>query len=153
MQLNKILLAGAVALALAAPLAVDAKKASGAKTFPISAQNGSGETGTVTLTPDGSDKTTVTVALTGAPAAAQPAHIHPGSCAKLDPAPKYPLTNVVGGKSTTIVDVSLASLTSGTFAVNVHKSTEDLKDYVACGDLASAGSAMKAMPMASASPM
>jgi Cu/Zn superoxide dismutase len=152
MQLNKILFAGAVALALAAPLAVDAKKSS-AKTFPIAAQNGSGETGTVTLTPDGSDKTTVTVALTGAPAAAQPAHIHPGTCAKLDPAPKYPLTNVVNGKSTTTVDVAMSSLTSGTFAVNVHKSPEDLKDYVACGDLATAGSMMKAMPMASPSPM
>jgi hypothetical protein len=152
MQFNKILLAGAVALALAAPLAVDAKKSAG-ETFPIAAQNGSGETGTVTLTADGSDKTTVTVALTGAPADAQPAHIHPGSCAKLDPAPKYPLTNVVAGKSTTTVDASLASLTSGSFAVNVHKSTADLKDYVACGDLAKAGSSMKAMPMASASPM
>ncbi len=152
MQLNKILLAGIVALALAAPLAVDAKKSS-AKTFPIAAQNGSGESGTVTLTPDGADKTTVTVALTGAPAGPQPAHIHPGSCAKLDPAPKYPLTNVVGGKSTTTVDVAIASLTAGTFAVNVHKSPDDLKDYVACGDLAVAGSTMKAMPMASASPM
>jgi Cu/Zn superoxide dismutase len=152
MQLNKILLTGVVALALAAPLAVDAKKSS-AKTFPIAAQNASGETGTVTLTPDGSDKTTVTVALTGAPAAAQPAHIHPGTCAKLDPAPKYPLTNVVDGKSTTTVDVAMSALTTGTFAVNVHKSTDDLKDYVACGDLATAGSMMKAMPMASASPM
>jgi Cu/Zn superoxide dismutase len=154
---NRIFIAGAMALAFAIPLAAQAKK-SDSKTYPLAAQNASGETGSVTLTPDG-DKTMVSVTLKGAPADAQPAHIHPGTCAKLDPAPKYPLSNVVGGKSMTTVDAPIASLTGGGFAVNVHKSTTDLKDYVACGDLASAGSMMKtdsmksgAMPAATSSP-
>jgi Cu/Zn superoxide dismutase len=133
MQFNRIVLAAAAALFIAAPLVANAKAES--KTYPISAQNGSGETGSVTLTAAGADSTVVSVSLTGAPAAAQPAHIHPGSCANLNPAPKYPLGNLVSGKSTTTVPASLASLTAGGFAVNVHKSTDDLKDYVACGDL------------------
>jgi hypothetical protein len=103
-------------------------------TVPIKAQNGSGETGTATLTPQG-DKTKVEVTLNGGPAAAQPAHIHEGSCAKLDPKPKYPLENVTGGKSSTVLPVSVSALTSGTYAINVHKSAEDLKTYVACGDI------------------
>ncbi len=82
---NKIVLTGAIALALITPLVASAKSAS--KTYPLAPQNGSGEKGTVTLTADG-DKTIVAVALTGAPASAQPAHIHPGSCANLNPAPK-----------------------------------------------------------------
>jgi Cu/Zn superoxide dismutase len=139
MKVRNILIASAAALCIAAPAFADDMGApkTDAKTFKIAAQNGSGETGTVTLKPDGDDATTVTVTLTGAPAAAQPAHIHPGTCAKLDPAPKFPLTNVVDGKSTTTVKETVAKLTAGGFAVNVHKSTDDLKDYVACGDLAS----------------
>jgi lipoate-protein ligase B len=60
----------------------------------------------------------------------------------------------MNGKSTTTVDATLASLTAGGFAVNVHKSPDDLKDYVACGDLGMAAmSGMKSMmPAATASP-
>jgi Cu/Zn superoxide dismutase len=141
MKAHTILLASAAALAIAAPAFADmGAPKTGSKTFKIAAQNGSGETGTVTLKPDG-DATTVTIALTGAPASAQPAHIHTGTCAKLDPAPKFPLTNVVAGKSTTTVKEPIAKLTAGGFAVNVHKSTDDLKDYVACGGLVSANMA------------
>jgi hypothetical protein len=31
--------------------------------------------------------------------------------------------------------VTLADLTSGMFAINVHKSTSDLGTYVSCGDI------------------
>jgi Cu/Zn superoxide dismutase len=137
MKLSNVLLASAAALAIAAPVFADDMSATKTEAFKIVAQNGSGESGTVTLKADGDDATTVTVALKGAPASAQPAHIHPGTCAKLDPAPKFPLTNVVDGKSTTTVKEPIAKLTAGGFAVNVHKSTDDLKDYVACGDLVS----------------
>jgi len=140
MKLRNILIASAAALCIVAPAFADemgGAMKTDAKTFKIAAQNGSGETGTVTLKPDGVDATTVIVKLTGGPSAAQPAHIHPGTCAKLDPAPKFPLTNVVDGKSTTTVKETVAKLTAGGFAVNVHKSTDDLKDYVACGDLTS----------------
>ena len=145
--------AGAIALVLATPLAVSAKKPA-STTYPLAAQNASGEKGTVSLTADG-DKTIVTVALTGAPAEAQPAHIHTGTCANLNPAPKYPLTSLTNGKSTTTIAAPLASLTGGGFAVNVHKSADDLKDYVACGDLATTSGSMAPhamMPAATSSP-
>jgi hypothetical protein len=104
------------------------------KTFKLHAQNSSGESGTATLDQKG-DSLTVKLSLTGG-SGEQPAHIHKGTCAKLDPKPAYPLTTVADGKSeTTLTTVKLSTLTSGTYAINVHKSTTDLKDYVACGDL------------------
>lgn len=102
---------------------------------PLKAQNDSGERGTVKLTPMG-DKTKVEVSLRGEPkGAAQPAHVHEGTCAQLDPKPKYPLNNIVNGKSTTEVPAKIEELTDGSMAVNVHKSGDDIKTYVACGDL------------------
>jgi hypothetical protein len=83
---------------------------SGGRVFALDAQNSSGEHGTVALKPRG-DKTVVEIHLIGAPTTAQPAHVHLGSCAKL---------------------------VAGTMAVNVHKSADDLKTYVACGDLTAA---------------
>jgi Cu/Zn superoxide dismutase len=104
-------------------------------TVPIKAQNDSGEIGSATLTQKGSD-VLVTLTLTGGSTDPQPAHIHLGTCAKLDPAPKYPLSNVADGKSvTTVKGVNLTDLETGAFAINVHKSTSDLKTYVACGDI------------------
>ena len=104
-------------------------------TVTMNAQNGSGESGTATLTQT-ADGVQVVISLTNGPAAAQPAHVHPGTCAKLNPAPQYPLTSVESGKSTTVVKgVTLQQLTSGTFAINVHKSTSDLGTYVSCGDI------------------
>ena len=105
---------------------------SGPVTVQLGEQNKSGETGTVTLTPQGS-KTQVVLQMKGAPADAQPAHIHDGTCASLDPKPRIPLQNVVNGKSTTTLDMPMAEVKKG--AVNVHKSASDLKTYVACGDL------------------
>ena len=105
------------------------------RVYALAAQNGSGELGTVTLTSVG-NKTRVDIALAGAPAGvSQPAHIHDGSCAKLNPQPHYPLATVLDGISTSLVDVPMAQLTAGGFAVNVHKSTSDIPAYVACGDL------------------
>lgn len=129
---SPVALAAVLALALAAPAALAADDA--AVKVPIKAQNNSGETGTATLTADG-NKTRVEIALSGAPATAQPAHVHDGSCAKIDPKPKYPLTSVVNGKSTTTLDVPLAQLSGGNLAINVHKSAAELTAYVACGDI------------------
>jgi len=104
-------------------------------TVNISAQNASGESGTATLTPQGT-KTQVMIKLTGAPAGTQqPAHIHDGSCASLDAKPRLPLQNVVDGSSTTTLDMKLSDIMSKGGAINVHKSTADLKTYVACGDV------------------
>jgi hypothetical protein len=102
-------------------------------TAKLGEQNKSGETGTVTLTPQGGNKTQVVLEIKGAPAEAQPAHIHDGTCAAIDPKPRIPLQNVVNGKSTTVLDMPMSTVAKG--AVNVHKSASDLKTYVACADL------------------
>ena len=121
-------------LACAAPVAAQMTNGT-VVTVTMSAQNGSGEDGSATLTQT-ADGVVVLITLKNAPAADQPAHIHPGTCANLNPAPKYPLTNVANGTSRTIVKgVTLRQLTSGMFAINVHKSTSDLGTYVSCGDI------------------
>ena len=123
--------AGAALLALGLPVtAADPAH----HVYALGTQSNSGELGTVTLTAEG-QKTRVEIAIANAPAGPQPAHIHQGTCAKLDPKPKYPLTSVVDGLSSTTVDVPMAELIKGGLAVNVHKSTSDLPTYVACGDL------------------
>ena len=113
-------------------------------TVPLKPQNGSGESGTATLadTPAGLK---VVISLKGAPAGPQPAHIHMGSCAHLNPTPKYPLSMVVAGKSTTVVKGITISQLLGKTAINVHKSPTDIATYVACGDIAK--SAMAPMKM------
>jgi hypothetical protein len=104
-------------------------------TVQLSAQNNSGESGTATLMAMG-NQTKVIVKLTGAPMdIAQPAHIHKGTCANLDPNPTYPLTDIKGGASETVVDASLASLMTGNFSINVHKSMQEISTYVACGTI------------------
>jgi hypothetical protein len=96
---------------------------------------GSGVTGSVTLVDAGEGRTQVQVRVEPAGNLDMPAHIHPGSCDNLIPQPKHPLENVVNGISTTIVRASLAELTSGGLAVNLHKSNQDLKTYTACAEL------------------
>jgi hypothetical protein len=103
--------------------------------YALNAQNGSGEHGTFALKPRGS-KTTIEVHLLGAPTdVLQPAHLHMGTCAKLNPVPKYPLTSLQNGISETSVDVPMATLLSEGLALNVHESAANLKRYVACGNL------------------
>lgn len=104
-------------------------------TIHLNQQSASGESGTATLTAAG-NQTKVVVNLTGQPAGVdQPSHIHEGNCTTLNPAPKYPLTDIKDGKSETTVNASLSELTSGNYAINVHKSASELTTYVVCGDL------------------
>jgi Cu/Zn superoxide dismutase len=110
-------------------------------TVDLAAQNDSGITGSATLTAAG-DQTRVVVTLTGdTPKASHPSHLHDGTCDDLDPAPQYPLANVVNGTSTTTIKATLDDLRSEPYALNVHKSNDDLETYVACGDLESSGDA------------
>jgi Cu/Zn superoxide dismutase len=126
------------ALAVAAVLALSGTGSGAARvaesvTVQLTPQNNSGESGTATLTEEGT-KTRVAVAVTGAPAGvAQPLHVHKGTCAQLDPRPAYGLAALTGGKSETTIDVSLAALQAGGFAVNGHKSAADVSTYVFCG--------------------
>jgi hypothetical protein len=105
-------------------------------TLQLTAQNNSGENGTAELTDMGGGKTHVVLNIPNAPAGVvQPVHIHEGTCANLNPAPKYPLTNLTNGKSDTVVDVSLNALMAQPFAINAHKSAQDIATYVSCGDI------------------
>jgi hypothetical protein len=103
-------------------------------TLEMGQQNSSGQDGKATLTDMGNGKVKVMLDLSNGTTEPQPAHIHKGSCANLDPNPLIPLSDVVNGKSETEIEVSMATLTSG-HAVNVHKSAADLATYVSCGDI------------------
>jgi hypothetical protein len=135
-----VALGAAAGLALAQKAEESEKGAKGKSGMSVvvklAPQNNSGESGAARLSGDG-EKTRVEITLKGAPKGVpQPAHIHDGTCAKLDPKPKYPLQNVVDGKSVSEVPVSLEKiLGEGPHAINVHKSAEDAKTYVACGDI------------------
>src|SRR5690348_5263669 len=85
----------ALALALIAGSYSGARAADDTITVQLNAQNGSGEDGTATIQAVGANDVKVTIYLKNGTAEPQPAHIHTGTCANLNPTPKYPLTNVV----------------------------------------------------------
>lgn len=102
-------------------------------TLDLQEQNGSGVTGEATLSGDG-DQTRVTLDLEGAPGT-HPAHIHEGTCADLDPAPKFPLTDASNDETETTVPASLETIQSAPHAINVHESAANIENYVACVDI------------------
>jgi opacity protein-like surface antigen len=132
MKRLSLLLAG---LAFVTLTQLSAAAATSTLTVALQQQNASGESGTATLTQMGADLKVV-ISLKGAPATTpQPMHIHDGTCADLKGV-AYPLTNVVGGKSTTTVKgVTIDKLVGGTYAINVHESAANLGKYVACGNI------------------
>ena len=123
----------ASAIAVLAVVAVASVASAQETKVKLDAQNNSKETGTATLTPEG-DSTKVVLEVKGGEGT-QPTHIHKGTCAKLDPKPAFPLSPVVNGKSETTVKASVKELTTGEYAINGHKSAQDLKTYVFCGDI------------------
>jgi hypothetical protein len=104
-------------------------------TLTLNAQNNSGISGTATFNDLGNGKTRVVMQVSGAGPGPEPAHIHPGSCAQLDPTPAFTLSSVTNGSSTTDVDSSLADLLDGHYAIHMHKSQDELTVYVACADV------------------
>jgi hypothetical protein len=142
--------AGIAAITLLA--AAPAPQSTMTLTVKLSEQNKSGETGVATLT-DTADGLMVVLKLDGAPAGVpQPAHIHKGTCEKLDPKPAYPLSSAIDGKSTTekikgmaaadstvpAPAVTIADLLKAPYAINVHKSTTEAMVYVSCGNIVKA---------------
>ncbi|MDB5026555.1 MAG: hypothetical protein JWO66_244 [Candidatus Eremiobacteraeota bacterium] len=104
----------------------------------LAAQNNSGETGTATLY-DGAKGLIVKLRTSGGEAVDQPAHIHKGTCEKLDPKPTYPLKAVHDGQSeTTVEGVTIAQLQKSPYAINVHKSAKEAAVYVSCANLVAA---------------
>lgn len=124
---------------LCVALSLPATAAPSTLTVNLKQQNGSGESGSATLTQVGGD-VQVVVALDGAPATAQPMHIHTGTCSNIGGV-VYPLTSVTGGKSTTTVKgVTIAALLAKPMAINVHQSAAELQKYVACGNITTTSS-------------
>jgi len=128
----KAFISTALALAVLVTVASPVVAADSA-TVKLSPQSGSGESGTATLTKQGDKQTKVVLSVTGG-SGSQPVHIHKGSCAQLDPKPAYPLSPLVNGKSETVVNASLSDLEKG-YAINGHKSAQEVKTYVFCGDI------------------
>ena len=99
-------------------------------------QNGSGQTGSATLTAKG-DQTEVVLSLLSGDLETEKVHIHSGSCgADTLGGIEYGLTSFVDGSgfSVTTVDVSPSSLRTGDFAVNSHKKGEP-GVYTSCGNI------------------
>ncbi len=106
-------------------------------TVTLDAQNASGQKGTAKIEPTTDGKVKVTLTMTGGSfTAAQPAHIHIGSCPKPG-AVQYPLTNVIDGKSVTMIDANWDAVWNSAekLAVNVHKSASEASVYTACGNI------------------
>ena len=128
-----------ISAAVGAALVLAAPAAQAAMTplqFRLADQNNSGEHGTATLL-QGVNGVIVKLRLSGyTEGVDQPAHIHKGTCAKLDPKPTYPLAMVKDGQSQfTVPGVTLADLQKGDYAINVHKSAKEASVYVACGNI------------------
>ena len=123
---------GLVLALLAATTAIAA--AQQATTLQLVQQNNSGISGTATFTPSGGGLT-VDLKVTGAGAGPQPAHIHGGTCAQLNPTPEFTLASVTNGSSTTTLQTTLQSLAATPHAVHMHKSADELTVYVACADI------------------
>ncbi len=95
----------------------------------------SGQTATATLTAEG-EQTRVSIEVEDEPISdSQPAHIHEGTCDNLTAEPAFGLPNVVDGSSEATVDVSLDTLTAGTYAINMHMSDADPATYTSCGNI------------------
>lgn len=101
-------------------------------TFDIAGVKGSKQTGYATLV-GGGDKTWVNVSVTpGAGTAAQPAHLHTGGCTAPGPV-VHALSNVVSGRSISIVEGSLGGIQGTELSLNIHKSEREIAVYTACG--------------------
>jgi len=118
-------------------------------TVTMAAGRDASQTGTATLTAQGSQTQVVLNIQPGAAGVGQPAHIHVGPCPGVG-AVAFPLTNVVDGTSTTVVNASLDSLRTGGYSINVHQDETQtgLGVYVSCGGIPAAAQAT-ATPAAS----
>lgn len=130
-----VVIALAVGLAVSLGINTTADAQGQTITLGLASQNGSGITGTATITELPGGKLRVEVRTNGAGAGPQPAHIHQGTCANLDPAPKFSLAPLTNGASMTELDGSIRDITSAPHAIHLHKAPDELPVYVACADI------------------
>lgn len=137
-----IILTGVVLLAMASLGAAIAAQERDRLTIPLREYDDSGVSGTATLEAV-DDGVHVSMELSGASLTGNhPAHIHTGTCANFDPNPTYPLKTVIlenvggnGRSETTVEGVRLRDLLRGDYVILVHKSAQDLTNYLVCGDI------------------
>ncbi len=96
--------------------------------------NGSGQSGTATLTASGGE-IKVVLSLGEGSVKSEKVHIHNGQCGPDLAGVAHGLIDFTDGDSvTTLEGISLASLQTGGFAINAHKAG-DPKVYTACGNI------------------
>ena len=96
--------------------------------------NGSGQSGTATLTARGGG-IEVVLSLGEGTMKSKPVHIHNGQCGPTLAGVAHGLTDFTDGKSVTMLEgISLESLVTGGFAINAHNA-EDPSVYTACGNI------------------
>jgi hypothetical protein len=117
----------------------DAEASEDALTLTLAEQAGSGQSGTATLAADGDERTRVVVKLSNPPGAAQPSHVHSGTCDDIG-AIVAPLESVEGGNAESVVPMSLKELRRGDLIVHAHKSEAESKVSVACAEIPKADS-------------
>lgn len=104
-------------------------------TLVLSETAGSGASGTAALIAEG-EQTLVVIEIDGEPVLEpEPVHIHEGTCDEPAPESAFGLQNVSNGRSITTVDVSLDALTSGTYAIDLHRSDEAPATPTACENI------------------
>ena len=106
-------------------------------TIPLGELDGSGQSGSATLTARGA-MTEVVLNISSGALETELVHVHTGQCGDALGGVAHPLTNFVGGSgvSVTMVDASLDSIRTGDFAINAHKKDEP-GVYTACGNIPS----------------
>jgi hypothetical protein len=125
---------GAVVLLTIAAFAPAAAQENGSLTIDLDEINGSGVSGTATLS-EADGQTSVSIELDGTPEGGEhPAHIHSGTCDDLGDV-VFPLENVVEGSSESTVEASIDDILAADHAINVHLSADEMDVYVACGEI------------------
>ncbi len=123
--------------ALAVWMSTSALAATQAREVVLREQNDSGVSGKATLTDNGDGTSTLRVQLTGdTKGAHHPAHLHEGTCKGTIPTIRYPIENVVNGRSTTKIKEPFDQLMTERLYINVHPSHDKLWPVIVCGGLA-----------------
>jgi hypothetical protein len=122
------------AAVLVAAVALGCQATGRTSTIVLRELNGSGVGGTVTFTETGTE-TRVLIEVDPAGNPDMPSHIHPGTCEQLIPQPRFPLENVVAGRSETVVPATYDELFAGDLAVNLHMSLDQMATYTACVEI------------------
>jgi LPXTG-motif cell wall-anchored protein len=133
-QLTIAIVCGLIVAVLGATTIAAAQSQPQTLTLQMTGQNNSGIAGTATFT-QMAGGVHIEIRVNGAGAGPEPAHIHEGSCAQLNPTPQFSLLSVTNGTSTTDVQTTIQTLTASPHAIHMHKSADELSVYVACADI------------------